>query len=95
MNKKQESIIDPDLFYCFVNIEHQSNIFKFYIVPSDVVAKYVKEEHQLWLDVKKAENKKVTDTPMRIFRIGLKDEQYTISTPAAERYEDNWEFTGR
>ena len=95
MNKKIESIIDPDLFYCFVNIEKQSNTFKFYIVPSKVVAKYVKEEHQLYLDVKKQENKKVADTPIRMFRIGLKDEQYAIDTPTVEQYENNWEFNGR
>lgn len=92
MNKKHEEIKDPDLFYCFVNIKKPTNIFKFYIVPSKIVAKYVKEEHQLWLDEKKKEGKKVKDTEMRIFRIGLNAEKYKVSTPTAERYENNWKF---
>lgn len=57
MNKKHEEIKDPDLFYCFVNIGKQTNIFKFYIVPSKIVAKYVKEEHQNWLEEKKGSQK--------------------------------------
>jgi hypothetical protein len=55
MDKKHERIKDPDLFYCFVNIEKQTNIFNFYIVPSRVVAKYVAEQHQHWLAAKKKE----------------------------------------
>lgn len=92
MHKKHEEIKDPDLFYCFVNIGKQTNIFKFYIVPSNIVAKYVKDEHRHWLDEKKKEGKKVKDAEMRIFRIGLKGEKYVVSTPTAEQYEDNWEF---
>jgi len=92
MNKKHEEITDPDLFYCFVNIGKQTSIFKFYIVPNKIVAKYVKEEHQNWLEEKKKETKKVKDLEMRIFRIGLKIEKYAVSTPTAEQYEDNWEF---
>ena len=92
MHKKHEEIKDPDLFYCFVNIGKQTNIFKFYIVPSKIVAKYVKEQHQHWLDEKKKEGKKVKDAEMRIFRMGLKGEKYIVSTPTTEYYEDNWKF---
>jgi hypothetical protein len=92
MKKMHETIKDPDLFYCFVNIGKPSNVFKFYIVPSAVVARYVKDEHSYWLRVKRREGKKVKDTDMRQFRIGLKKEPYALSTPFAERYEDNWEF---
>jgi len=92
MNKKHEEIKAPDLFYCFVNIGKQTNLFKFYIVPSKIVAKYVKDEHQNWLSEKKKEGKKVKDSEMRIFRIGLKEEKYSVSTPTVEQYEDNWSF---
>lgn len=96
MNKKGEAIDISTLFYCFVNISKDTNLFKFYIVPSKVVARYLKEEHQLWNDEKKKEGKKVKyDTDMRLFRMGIKGEKYTIKTPTAEEYENNWEFTRR
>ncbi|MDO8619214.1 MAG: hypothetical protein Q7R49_04710 [Candidatus Daviesbacteria bacterium] len=38
MMDKHETISDEKLYYCFVNIEDQTNIFRFFIVPSSVVA---------------------------------------------------------
>jgi hypothetical protein len=61
-------------------------------VPSKVVAKYVKEEHAHWLKEKRKEGKKVKDTDMRIFRIGVKGAKYQASTPTTEKYENNWAF---
>lgn len=93
MSKKHEDVDVPTLFYCFVNISKNTNLFKFYIVPSKVVARYIKEEHQLWIDEKKKEAKKVKyDTDMRLFRMGIKDEKYLIKTPTVEEYENNWDF---
>ncbi|MFZ2049269.1 MAG: hypothetical protein WAV25_03170 [Minisyncoccia bacterium] len=93
MGKKNEDIDMPTLFYCFINISKDTEIFKFYIVPSKIVAKYIREEHQLWINEKKKENKKVKfDTDMRLFRMGIKGEKYSINTPTIEEYEDNWDF---
>lgn len=92
MSKKHESVEAENLFYCFVNISKDTSVFKFYILPSKVVAKYVQQEHALWLKVKKKESKQVKETDMRIFRIGTQTEKYPIATPAAEQYENNWEF---
>lgn len=92
MKKAHEQIVAPNLFYCFVNIGKNTNLFRFYIVPSRLVAEYVKGEHSYWLKMKKKEGKKVKDTDMRIFRIGLKGEEYKVQTPTAEEYEDNWDF---
>lgn len=92
MSKKHEAIHDPDLFYCFVNIGKPTNVFKFYLVPSAVVARYVREQHALWLRVAKEEGRKVEDGDMRLFRIGLKGEKYAIETPTVEQYENNWSF---
>src|SRR5258708_7615023 len=41
---------------------------------------------------KKKEGKNVKDTKMRVFRIGFKGNKYRVTTPLAERYENNWEF---
>lgn len=92
MNKKNEAIDISTLFYCFVNISKDTNLFKFYIIPSKVVARYIREEHQLWLDEKKKEGVKVKDGEMRTFRIGIKGEKYLLKTPTIEEYENNWEF---
>lgn len=90
MKEKHEKIVKPNLFYCFVNIGKETDEFKFYIVPSNKVARYVKEQHLLWLKTKKKEKKKVKNTGMRIFRIGEKKEKYLIDTPYKEDYENNW-----
>lgn len=92
MNKRHEEIISTNLFYCFVNIGKNTNLFRFYIVPSTLVAKYVKEEHAHWLKEKRKEGKNVRDSEMRVFRIGLRGEQYKVKTPTADKYENNWAF---
>jgi hypothetical protein len=94
MSKKHETTIAPNLLYCFVNISKDTSVFKFYILPSKVVAKYVKEEHALWLDAKKTEGKAVKETDMRIFRVGTQTEKYPIATPCAEQYENKWDLLG-
>ena len=91
MSKKHEEIVDPSLFYCFVNIggEHGTS-FRFFILPSNVVAEYVKAQHQLWL----AADPTHKDTNMRSFRLALDENGYPIATASADRYENNWSFKG-
>lgn len=88
MNKKHESIARPELWYCFVMIGLDTKVARFFIVPSAIVAKYVRAQHRMWLD----EDPNHKDGPMRLFRIGIKGEKYRIPTPTAEQYEDNWRF---
>ena len=88
MHKKHETIARPELWYCFVRIDAETKGIRFFIIPSEVVSEYVKAEHKLWLD----EDSDHIDGPMRVFRIGLKDEQYRVPTPTVEQYEDNWSF---
>lgn len=89
MSEKHESISRPELWYCFVKIGLESKLARFFIVPSTVVAEYVRAQHRLWL--KTTPNAK--DNPIRVFRIGFKGEKYRIPTPTAEQYEDNWNFS--
>ncbi|MFZ1075763.1 MAG: hypothetical protein WAN50_05315 [Minisyncoccia bacterium] len=96
MSKKHETIYSESLFYCFVNISKDTGFFKFYVVPSEIVAKYIREEHQFWIDEKKKEKKKVKyNTDQRIFRMGLRGEQYFVQTPTVEDYENKWDFISR
>ena len=88
MGVKHESISTPTLWYCFVSIVGLDlKTARYFVVPSEVVAEYVRVEHRLWLDAAPRH-----DTPMRTFRIGFKEESYAIATPSVEQYEDNWEF---
>ena len=89
MNEKHEKIRDPGLFYAFVNISEDTKRFRFFIMPSNIVADYVKKQHQLWLNADEAHSRK---NRMRTFRIGSEGKKYPILTPTAERYEANWEF---
>jgi hypothetical protein len=92
MHEKHERIRDPDLFYCFVHINARptdapKDAFRFFIVPSAVVAKYVKAEHQAWL----RNNSAHRTSPRRLFRIGLpNDRKIEVPAPLASDYEDNW-----
>lgn len=92
MADKHETITDPDLFYCFVNIEKEAHSFRFFIVPSQVVARYVREQHQFWLNRNNDERAKSVVTSMRQFRLGIDEGGYPINTPLAKDYENNWSF---
>jgi hypothetical protein len=87
MGDKHETIRDTLLFYCFLNIDEDTKHFRFFIVPSEVVADYVRDQHAFWLV-----DRDVRDTALRQFRIGSKAEKYPIRTPTVENYEDNWDF---
>lgn len=87
MRSKHELWSDPSLFYCFVSIHKKTSAFRFFIVPSRIVAKYVKAQHRRWLKA----SRKHRDNDLRQFRIGLAGEKYPIPTPTT-KYEDNWGF---
>lgn len=70
MSEKHESIADDRLFYCFVHLGNESELPKFFLVPSKEVARYVKWQHQFWLD---SRENKVQSTTMRRFRIPVDD----------------------
>jgi len=89
LNKKAERISESNHYYCFVNINKKTNTFRFFIVPSKVVADFITKGHNKWL--KDDLNHK--DNPLRQFRIGLEDKsKYEFSIPIAKDYENNWKF---
>ena len=90
MSEKHERMKDPHLFYCFVNINEDRKSFRFFIVPSAIVADYLERQHKYWLA--NAAKGKRKDNPLRQFRLGRDGEEYTIPTPTIEQYEDNWDF---
>jgi hypothetical protein len=94
MSAKHEKVEAPNLFYCFVHINSSRKnpsqySFRFFIVPSAVVAEFVRESHQVWLK----DNPAHRNTDRRLFLIGLpNDRQIAVPPPLASLYEDNWEF---
>lgn len=92
MGDKHELIEDPRLFYCFTNIEKSANAFRFFIVPSATVARYVRESHKFWLLQKTVEGDEHIDNSIRNFRLGIDEDGYIIDTPLAKDHEDNWDF---
>jgi len=92
MNRKHETLVDPCLFYCFVIVSKARSTFDFYVVPSKVVARYVKEEHAHWLKETKKTGKSGKDSDIRTFRLGIRGSKYGLATPLAEKYEKKWAF---
>lgn len=90
MTDKNEQISDPYLFYVFVNIANTSGYFRYFIVPSAIVANYVKIQHEYWLKSRIYEDEKLNK--LRKFRIGLDKDGYPIETPLADTFENKWEF---
>lgn len=89
MSQKHEDIIDKSLFYCFVDIHSDKEMsFQFFIIPSKVVAGYVKKEHIFYLK----ERPKNKDTSMRIFRLSSDNRKCPFPAIKMERYKNNWEF---
>lgn len=46
MNKSNEELVDDDLYYVFVTLKGEDERPDFYILPSKLVAKYIKETHK-------------------------------------------------
>ena len=68
LNKKAEDYFADNLFYVFVNLKNNTSRPDYYIVPSKVVAKHVKNGHVEWLQTPGKRVEQHSDTPMRMFR---------------------------
>lgn len=69
LNKKAEKVSDPNHYYVFVILN--DDLLKraeFHVVPSAVVATYVANSHQTWLNGVKADGSPRKDSAMRNFR---------------------------
>ena len=59
LSKKNEDIISPSFFYIFVRLKPEGTRPDFHIVPSRIVAKSIKDFHQVFLG-RKSTNKETT-----------------------------------
>jgi len=84
LNKKAEEYFADNLYYVFVNLNltEQYGRPEFYVVPSVVVASYVKTSHSDWLGTPGRKGRKHKDNPMRRFEDKAGD------------YLDRWDLLG-
>lgn len=68
LNEKAESFASETLFYVFVNLKDLTERPDFYIVPSKVVADFVRNDHRTWLDTPGKRGQVHKDNPVRQFR---------------------------
>ncbi|WP_082374067.1 hypothetical protein [Ardenticatena maritima] len=68
LNKKVETFYSDNLFYVFVNLKSPNERPDFYIVPSKVVANFVRTDHQNWLETPGKDGQPHKDNPVRKFR---------------------------
>lgn len=94
MDVKHEHLKDKDLFYCFVSLNNDTTPaqFRFFVVPSRIVADYVKREHEFWMKGKPLRGDTRKENRGRSFRLGFKGQKYKIDTPIFENYENKWSF---
>lgn len=96
MKKDHERLDDPSLFFCFVSIPKVPRPQpRFFVVPSAVVARHVRETHVYWLKWSKENGRKVKDTNMRLMTFGVPGEQYPVLVPVAENHEDAWSLISK
>lgn len=67
LGEKAEDYYADNLFYVFVNLNH-GNEPHYYVVPSKIVAKTIKEYHQCWLKTLGRKGQKHNDNAMRKFQ---------------------------
>ncbi len=103
MGTKHEKLDHENLFYCFVLMNpHEEMKSYFFVVPSKIVASYVRRDYRLWKNripvKKKSAKKKVKKpNPMRMFRIGLDQnhlnyEKTKMETPLYSDYLNQWDL---
>lgn len=78
MSPKNEKKLGDNVFYVFVRLNELANP-EYFIIPSDVVAKQIKEGHQRWLETPGRNGQKHNDSNMRKFSV----------SPNTE-YKDAW-----
>lgn len=67
LTEKSEKFHGDNLFYVFVNLNNFGILPDFYVVPSIIVSKQIKESHQNWLDTPGKKGQKHNDNPLRLF----------------------------
>jgi hypothetical protein len=66
MKEKNESVADPELFYCLVDFQPSSP--EVYVIPAAVVGSALRRDHEIWLSTPGKSGKPHNPTNMRRLR---------------------------
>jgi hypothetical protein len=88
MRDKHELIVEPRLFYAFVDLEPEPPVT--YIVPSSVVADVLRRSHQAWLDTPGRHGQPHRDNPMRRVLPAFVEEVPGYPPGWLEKYREQW-----
>lgn len=67
LSKKNEDFFDDNFYYVFVSLNYLEHP-EFHIVPSEIVARRIKEDHEKWLITPGKNGQKHNDNTNRHFR---------------------------
>lgn len=90
MGSKHEHMIEPDLFYCFVNLDLLTP--SVYVMPSALVAKAVHDVHAEWLATPGKDGKTHNDSDMRRIRVTYPASVKCIEPGWMDQYLEAWEL---
>jgi len=90
MGIKHESMIEKDLFYCFVNLDLINP--SVYVIPSRVVAKVVRNSHAEWLSTPGQKGQTHNDTEMRRIKNDYGPNFKSIKPGWMDKYLEAWEI---
>lgn len=82
LNEKCEELHSDNLFYVFVNLKGKKQRPDFYIVPSSIVAKHIRQGYKEWHDALGRHGQPHSATPMRKF------------SDKKQKYLEMWEILG-
>jgi hypothetical protein len=69
LGEKCEAIFADDFYYAFVNLNELKEPIEYWLVPSELVAKTIKESHKIWLSLPGKNGQKHNDNPGRTFSV--------------------------
>ncbi len=89
MNVKHENMVSEKLFYCFVALgEKFEDAIKTYIIPSEIVAEVVKNDHKFWLLGEPSRGESRKDTVIRT--LSSDHSKNLAGTPYQNKYGMGW-----
>lgn len=96
MRPKHEDLVSDKLFYCFVDLGADALDWpEYYIVPSSVVARAIKESHQAWLSSPGKNGRIRKDSSVRRFLPDYTKAFFPQKCPFPSgwlnEYKDNWD----